>query len=1592
MDNTNSKPTVYKFGHKNLDLDHYIYNIGTNLQNYMDSKTNWTEDQKSEFLNSYNQYLQGLQEQLDTGNSRFSTNDAGVITDSLGLLSDIDNDGIDDQGSEYYYNDKGEKINTQDYNKLRKRKQKKYNIFQANREVASYLNTIGRALSEIPKEPKETDNKFDLAKHGFISYWQNLNNPMGGKMNLKPYLDMDLFDQTTGKRARTNRANYLAKEINNYLKQLKDYDFEDSNFVDSNTYKQRLADAAQHLADGTWDNNDIIALNQAGIGGDFQTAFFSEEGNPDLTEDQRKLLEEKEKKEKDEKLKAQQKEAYNKWIDDQLVIYDKNQYKWTKNNPYAMGKLDFKYLNEDGSFNGQAFRDSFKIDPNADNSQFFRTYFDNYLANPFTKEGSKALAGLIGMGYAQKLDNGYYYIPQSERDRRTNSGLIYDPTTGKLAYTFIGDIAPEWDRMNQQYKEMNGLINRRDQYSRFKEGGVINKYQIGGGFDPDAWMAEDRVNTLTQQGKKDTWNTSWHSGRDAEQEAAGNRKTFADPTMENPDNGFSNTDKLRLGTIAADIVSMGAAFVPGAGTAVSAIAGVGSSVGTFFADAFEDGLDWGDVKNLGANLGMDALGLIPGGGAASKGMKIAKNLGKYATRIIATVGALHTVANGDKIINSYNKLLSNPSELNVDDWRNISAGLGLVTGGVAAGTRKYKKAKAQAANARPDNIAVEFVDKNTGKKHTLAFTGDDAKNIRKAQKSGNIDDIRKVTTGKYEKLRNLDIVTGEGFQLRSPIQGWKFWKPQKPWTFKEKGVHVYDVYSDANGMYAKKGNWETDEYLHGITSDKAGKGLKKSTLQSEIDNQIASDSKQLDTELKRMAEVSGKYEKGIPTLNKRIENAKKQKQIIEEFLKEKPSSDHLKWQYLRSKNPVTQDMANQLEVEISTLQPQVAKGAARKTQLEAKSKRSGLTTEEGKEWTILKNNELALNKKQNRLHKLREILEIQREEQKSILKDKRISEAESIIKGINDKTFHSGRYKEFVRNKVTGSGEDAKIVQPSYARFRGDIQHSFKDLLSKYNIVYKHGGSLNTSNIRKFNIGGTSSISNTRSTANWFLDMFQSKQMQDWLNTFNQDNYESFNDLQKSWRTNLNESGYQPGISNVSKNQGVYDRQKQWNDTGTNQVITDLVTKGKLKPAGNSEDNADNNYQDGFFGEQEFLRHGGSKESWIGHEDELKKLQNQLAAKGLTYTLNPESNMYELGVLKKIGKTHLPVKKKSKNTSNTSFLDSYIKPINPTISYGFPRALVADIINRRMTNKAIDAEKPFLQNPFEKRSSVQSSLKDEMQGRQAAGTLNNLASTAITSDGDKNQAAQLEAASKGQDYIIQGKQKSDDILRQTSEISKQNEDFSAKNRHDTATQNSLSALQTKANINKYEQAYLAKQHNIWDTFAQELEKDAKNAELEKEALSDKFVAQDIHNAVNNDLKSYADITPEEEDVWNKVVSGVIKVSDLQNDPKKYNAYLSAFKKASQAEQDQLRKYKQIPKTKWSNVRLLSNTPVFTFKESRRVEKDENGTKLAVAKIKAKTEDAKLFQKSIKESIDRNEKILDRISKSLYSYIKASIVK
>jgi hypothetical protein len=312
-----------------------------------------------------------------------------------------------------------------------------------------------------------------------------------------------------------------------------------------------------------------------------------------------------------------------------------------------------------------------------------------------------------------------------------------------MYYTFIGDIPDEWKRMTEQYNVANGIVNPNERY-RFEQGGVIPTMQIGGGFDFNQWYKDETQADLQKRAKE--------SGRSVKEQKAGERKPNGEEDLLN-EHGMKATDVARIASSIADIGSMAAGFW---NPALSAGIGLGSTATTFVTDIAEDGFQWGDAGRALTNAGLDILGAIPVAGTTSKGVKIARTLGKYASRALAAVSAVNGLANSSNIIASINKMTENPKELTVDDWRNIAQGFGLLTGGIGAGLRKWKQIDVNTKNTKQDAIALEFTDKQ-GNRKMFAFDGEDAKAIRRAQETGNIDEIKSLTSGKYEELNGMDL-------------------------------------------------------------------------------------------------------------------------------------------------------------------------------------------------------------------------------------------------------------------------------------------------------------------------------------------------------------------------------------------------------------------------------------------------------------------------------------------------------------------------------------------------------------------------------------------------------------------------------------------------------------------------------------------------------------------------------------------------------------------------------------------------------------------------------------------------------------------
>lgn len=1458
------KQVKYKFGKKELDLKTYIDTAGSKVQAFLNGQ-NWTDDQKQEFMNAYNQYMNGLQDQLNNDTNRFTTDDFGTIYDSQNILSNTDDDGIDPVGSEYYYDDKGNRITTDDYNTLKKRKQKRYKTFSANRFVAAYLNQIGQQLDPATKGQEKSKEKFDLNKHGFVADWARRNNPAGGESDLTPYLNMDKYDETSGKRGREERLKYLSDELQNYLNNFKDdYDFEGTPYKSSEEYKQKLKDLITKMQNG-WSEEDMIAANQAGIGGNFYNTFFTEEKDPSLSEDQ--------KKQKEQELKnKEEQEARNKWIDEQLALFDNNNYQYHKENQYNLGRLNSNYWSPETGWQGDAYRESFKEkDPYwkkyYNNGEFnHQQYFNDYLLNPFNSEGKRAIAGLIGMGYAKPIQEGdyqgMYYIPQYERDKRTNSGLVYDPINGRLFYSFIGDIPEEWNKIINNYKLSKGEINRRDKYS-FKDGGSIELMQLGGGFDANTWMHEDRQKNLEERAKK--------SGRTVEQQEAGERKAGiygigVKDSAQNDNNGFSHTDYIRLGTIAADIVSMGAAFVPVYGTIASAAAGLGSSLGTLYADAFEDGLDWGDIGNYVTNVGLDVLGLIPGGGSAAKGVKIAKQLGKYATRAIATIGAMNTLSNGQQIIDSFKKL-SSPTELTVDDWRNISAGLGLITGGTAAVTRKYKQAKMKAANAKPDNVAVELVSKD-GAKKTVLFDKEDAKAIRKANDEGNIEGIKAVTS-KYEDYKDWDISTNKTFGFRNVRSNGKWQSPLGNKSGKAKVFDVSQGYTiegmQTGKIFANRGNWRNDVEL--TSANNPGKTV------SQVDAEVQT--------------YKDKLLKELQDAGTNFNNARK-------MARERAIQNH--------------------ESLLQKQQDQTVKVTPKgyKTTSGKEGTGEGLNKTELKEYKYLQESE---NKRRQHLNNLREKLNSYKP----------------------PTGFNTSAYKQFKQKYVNTEG-NVNIPVPNTNRV---IQGTFEDIIKNLGI-FKQGGTLDINKVRKFQEGKNI----------WRKNVYGGQDPND-TNTWDQ--YHNINDIYDKLKgmksddiinalNNLNSVSADFTEKRLNKT-GFKDWNKAFNETGLNDFFGynleksdylgpttwnrhSLIEKLKLNPIELSD------------GKIQFVN------------NQWQKIQN---------TQQPTATSDSLGSATQIGDLESEEsgdKEKKKYNIFDSILPNVIN--NPTITYALPRAFYADKVNKNLTDLAIAGENTIFKNRPDLKSSLIGDYPAKKQGQENWAKLRSLANKSFTSDASLALAAKLDAENRGLEFFNQGNLQDNQAIRQSMEKAEQIANQNNLTRSEDAYFNALSSAQTRSNINKHLQAYEAKKHSNWDNLWKQFEFESRARIDENKQWQDYYAQKDIEDGVVDNLSELdPSLNSEAVQLYQKVQKGLMQPSEIPSD--KWNLYVQAHNSAQKSIGNLMRFYRGIPKT------------LFV----------KEGTKLKIAKLKARQKDIENFQKSVEKSLDRNEKKLDRLSKSLY---------
>lgn len=1520
-----TKKSKYNFGGHELDAKLYLQNIRDNAETFLNSKTDWTPEQKEEWKHAYTNFTNALQEDINNGGGRFSTDEFGTITDTKGEFSNTDSDN-------YYYNNKGQQISQEDYNALKKRKQGKYQAFEANRQFASYASQIGKGLREaLAAKNKTSDdtNGFDYAKNGFDAYWQKKYNPAGTANDLQPYWNKDKEGEYTNRVAETmaDLDDYMSKqEMNddvkaaytNYRNILGQYNPSDKNF-NLDTWKNNMILAASRAGISGWNNGyfNIGSQSSASSEPDKKQAFdISDDdqalayagltdqalAHPELRdtllaqarrkyEQESQAIIDQDKAEQKQLQDAQNNKIWQQWLANEGRGYGdvsrRSGIKWYGN--YRWSK------NTDPEYQSAAGRQALKNLQAA----LAKTHWDSDAEGLFTPMKSVLSNGTVLNNLGEHLA---YYLPMLR-----GMGAKFDDNFEEVT-----------DNAGHKLWKVKNSKNKAGQYLYIwnKANGKLGAYR------------DVPFNVKKAEVTKAFYGVKIQSREEKEAvKQKENNKVINNPqtphdkkvalTKQEKIGGNPFSDRatfLRTTALATDVAALVASF-SGVGAPTSALIGAVATAQNQAADKAEGQGFWESLGNNALGYGMDALSVIPFVRGITGTGRIVKTASKLAPHIITALGAMSALKNKDAYLGSWKKMTSNPSQLNRQDWSNIYDSLRLVISGTTAGTQAIKGNRAMKGALSKDKVKVKtnegYVTVDKSKLEGIKGTkGLEAQNKALQKATGNSNLRFNAARNKYRFWKTKDqakIKEADVYDFTKPntrmINGVEY---ERPYKWGELGI--------ANHQ------WQSPKWMNGILDKIEVSGLKP----------------------------TGRTQADIDYGNRKI-------------------SQNFSVAQLR-------ELSNQIS-------PIVTEWKSLKTQAQSARKNAA-----------------------EALSKARKATDPQ-------IKANYENSAKSYLDYIRNKA------KEY--QKLKGDVKDGKITFDLGSNKQ--VELTWNDILKKYGVKYKQGGS-----IQKLasgnNINGNPAKQNSVGYANdynWNTDVFSKnldhilgslKQYKDgyanWLNTMQDLHYNDYTNASK--QDYLNTNAYNNATVGQYQDKYKAGYEDEWNVSpegndpdglGYNTLgIKSAQDSGKFGIVSGNANSGDwlgngNMYKtDNSFGGITDARRLLGREGDF-NDEQIKQYQQKFKEQGYDFYLDPNTKYYKLKPYTDPSKTTVADQDKPKQPNNFSLKDA-INKMDVTDKWGIPRAMYADITNRKVTDML--KKQPILYGSQEDHRYVQSDLDAEMNGQQAAAQLARTASHPITSDGNLQSMLQLEAASKGNEAITAGRQQSNQRLREMQEQAWQQEVANHTSRYNTAMKNRESLYNT-ANENKaLEAAYLNQKFTVWDALAQEKEFKDKSDYEQMRARADQFAQGDINNAIKYGLSNYADkygLTPEDVSLWDKVYTdGTVKLSDIQKDPIKLRQWNKILSATRQIQQDLLGEYYGIPKSKYWTIR--QSTPSYNYSTKakkgaklnlRKVREAAKGEKLAAAQLKAQTADADRFYKTTKDHIDR---MYDAISRTMnYSRTK-----
>ena len=315
----------------------------------------------------------------------------------------------------------------------------------------------------------------------------------------------------------------------------------------------------------------------------------------------------------------------------------------------------------------------------------------------------------------------------------------------------------------------------------------------------------------------------------------------------------------------------------------------------------------------------------------------------------------------------------------------------------------------------------------------------------------------------------------------------------------------------------------------------------------------------------------------------------------------------------------------------------------------------------------------------------------------------------------------------------------------------------------------------------------------------------------------------------------------------------------------------------------------------------------------------------------------------------------------------------------------YARAGIGAGINNKIAERALEAEKPFLQDVPESHRAVYGDYRAQVEGEKAAAQLRNMASKPLTSDGALQSQMMMEAQIKGQEYIDKGRAQDDAMIKQTREVAWQQEKENQQQRQAAAMQNRQAMLMSEKNK--------AQIRNLRDSanFSQVVSPliQGKEQRLRNEGAQQEYYQDYYDDAMvsNNVWKTYkATLTPEQKklrNIYNTQGSEGLTAYIGEDTTK-----LSTWNSLKRIMQEEIIRQKAALKGVSLNIPSeVKSTNIFNSSTSI----FKKGGTVYKAKLTKRTKDNDRGAKSIESSKRIAARFLEKAIDSLYTYNDVELI-